>query len=1133
MYATDVYRSSKTNPYNTLDQIKGMSEFHHKIFVFNSILAVILIFTSCKEEGNETLMNELESSKTNIKFVNEVNDKEDFNILDYLYFYNGGGVAVGDINNDGLPDLYFAGNQSKNRLYINKGNLEFEEMTQEAGVGGSPSEWSTGVTVADVNGDGYLDIYVCQVNHLTKEGHNLLYINNGDTSFTEKSEEYNLDFKGTSTQAAFLDYDRDGDLDLYLMNHSVHSKESFDKASSRNVDVPNGDRLYRNDDGHFKDVTDEAGIHSSALGYGLGLAVSDVNKDGWPDVYVGNDFHEDDYLYINNGDGTFSERLQGMVGHTSRSSMGNDISDFNNDGYPDILSLDMLPEPIDIYRTSAGPDDEKVSRVKERYGYSPQYSRNTLQLNRGFGNDGHPLFSEIGLYSGIYATDWSWSSLFVDLNNDGWKDIFITNGILRRPNNLDYVNYVSQPEAQKTLSTADMEKQLEILDKMPSGESKNYIFKNDGDLSFSDKSSEWGIKEPGLSNGASYADFENDGDVDIAVNNINEKAKIYENTSDLKNDNYIKINLSSNEDNSTGIGAKVFLYSEGEVLYREQTPTRGFQSSVSHTLHFGLGTSDRIDSLLVVWPDGQFQRLKQVKANQELTLDKGEAGGSYSYANHNPKKTLFTEVTSRFNVEYSHRENNFADFQRQPLLPHKLSTQGPALAVGDVNGDGLDDMYVGGAHHQAGRLFVRQSDGDFLTSQRQTFSKDKRKEDVDATFFDADGDGDQDLYVVSGGGEFEKGEKPLQDRLYVNDGEGNFSRSMDALPEMRSNGCCVAPGDYDEDGDVDLFVGSRSIPGSYGKSPRSYLLENDGNGKLSDVTKKKAPKLRRAGMVTDVVWANVYSESEKELVIVGEWMPVTVFNKKDENFENVTDTLGLGKTNGFWKSVHADDLDGDGDTDLVAGNLGKNSIFRVKKNKPLNLFVNDFNNDGTSDPIIAEHRNGDLYTWARRNELLNQISSLRDKIPTYDEYSTMSLRDIFSNDKIQRSKKINIHTLESIYIKSREVKPVSILKLPKRSQLSPVQSIISGNFNEDGKKDLLIGENFFGSDNKQGRYDAGYGLVLTGNGTGKFDALSIEDSGFIVRGETRDIHMVRGNGLAPIVVVARNDAPLQFYEPRD
>lgn len=1094
-------------------------------------LVVSLFILSCNDTREKTLLTDVPNNRTNIDFANEVEDNSDFNILDYLYFYNGGGVSMGDINNDGLPDLYFSGNQVENKLYINKGDFRFEDATNKAGVGGRSEEWSSGVTMVDINGDGLLDIYVCQVNYLDKEGHNLLYINNGDTTFTEKSEKYNLDFEGMSTQAAFFDYDRDGDLDVYLMNHSVHAKESFQKSSYRNVDAPRvGDKLYENKNGYFDDVTSETGIYSSALGYGLGLAISDVNKDGWPDIYVGNDFHEDDYLYFNNGDGTFTEKLQQVAGHTSRSSMGNDIADFNNDGNSDIFSLDMLPPDVPTYRKSAGPDNEKVYRIKRRYGFSHQYSRNTLQLNRGGLDGSPPLYSEIGLYSDVHATDWSWAGLFVDLNNNSWKDLFVTNGILRRPNNLDYVNYISRPKVRKMLNNAPIEKQLRVLQRMPRSKSSNYIFRNNGDLTFSDRSKEWGVDNPGVSHGAAYGDLDDDGDIDLAINNTNEPATIYENTTDTtRSSNYISINLVGQEKNTSGLGSKVFVYSDEKTLYREQTPTRGFQSSVSHVLHFGLGDHQRVDSLLVIWPDGRYQRLRQVDANQELTLRQRAADGSYSYEDDSTEAPLFERAGSSLGIDFSHRENDFDDFQQQPLIPHKLSTQGPALAVADVNGDELDDFYFGGAHQQAGRLFLQQPNGGVISTSGETFRQDQAREDVDATFFDADGDGDRDLYVVSGGGEFADEDKRLQDRLYLNDGESGFTRSTELLPEMRSDGASVISSDYDEDGDIDLFVGTRSVPGSYGKSPTSHLLLNNGNGKFRTAARNKAPGLRELGMVTDAIWADVYGDDMLDLITVGEWMPVTVFGNENGTLENVTSEMGLGQTNGFWRSISAGDFDGDGDVDVIGGNQGKNSIFRATSEHPLELFVNDFNGDGESDPIIAEHRNGGLYTWARRDELLTQLPNLKRDIPTYEAYSEMTIDDIFSQKALRKSSHKKIFTLESTYFENTKGVEFKTHSLPAKSQFSPIQSIIPRDFTGDGVKDLLIGENFFGSDTKQGRYDAGYGLLLTGNEKGTFTSVPIEESGFMAKGEVRDMEIVRGHGSELHVLIARNDDPPLVY----
>lgn len=1094
----------------------------------------VLVVSGCKQSGQHeashlfTLMPE---SETNITFNNQIADRPKFNILDYLYFYDGGGVAVGDINNDGLPDILFTGNQVSNKLYLNKGNFVFKDITARADIKSTDDEWSTGVTMADVNGDGWLDIYISQVNHLSKKGHNLLYINNGDTTFTERAEEYGLDFEGLSTQAAFFDYDLDGDLDLYLLNHSIHTRDSFTEAWQRIVDAPrSGDKLYRNDGEHFTDVTRDAGIYSSNLGYGLGLAISDMNNDGWPDIYIGNDFHENDYLYFNNGDGTFSEELQRVIGHTSRSSMGNDIADFNNDGYMDILSLDMLPEDIETYRKSGGPDSEKLNRIKQDFGYAPQYARNTLQLNRGFDSEGYPLFSEIGVHAGVDATDWSWAGLFADLDNDGWKDLFVTNGIVRRPNDLDYIRYVSQPKIQRILNQETGERQLEVIEKMPSVEIPNYAYQNKGDLTFTDQAEAWGLATPAFSNGAAYADLDNDGDLDLVVNNINNPAFIYQNNSDtLQNGHYLKIKLEGEGQNTTGIGSKILIETNGKEFYQEQTPTRGFQSSVPHTLYFGLGDIPQADSLLVIWPDGRYQRLYDIATDQQLVLRQNEASGSYSYDSNKTGNTLFREVTSKFNIDYVHRENDFVDFERQPVMPHKLSTQGPALAVGDVNGDGLDDFYAGGAHDRQGQLFIQNNDGTFELSSGDTFKQDSNYEDVDAIFFDANGNGYPDLYIVSGGGEFAEENQSLQDRLYLNDGKGNFIRSLDSIPDIRTNGASVVPADYDNDGDLDLFVGSRSISWQYGKSPASYLLENDGTGTFKDVTREKAPDLLNIGMVTDAVWADFNSNERPDLILAGEWMPITVLINSEGILADSTHSLGLGKTNGWWNTLLADDFNEDGYIDLVAGNLGTNSIFQASETSPLELFVNDFDNNGTSDPLLVEYHDNKRYSVARRDELLKQVPGFRKRLPTYGSYAELTLEELIDKNKWEGSARKRAYTFRSAYIKNRGKEGFVKHDLPDEVQFSPVQAFLSDDFNNDGNLDILTGGNFFGGDTKQGRYDASYGNLLLGDGQGNFKVTPPAESGFVIRGEVRSIKTVDISGDSSLIMVARNNNTLQLF----
>lgn len=1103
------------------------------IYAQFTVVFVLLIISACNAttQDADALFSLLNEQETHLSFINWVEDEPDFNILEYLYFYDGGGVAIGDVNNDGLLDIFLTGNQVPNKLYLNRGRFRFEDISDKAAVGGSDNEWSTGVTMADVNGDGWLDIYVCQVNYKSKKGHNLLYINNQDSTFTEQAAAYGLDFEGLSTQAAFFDYDRDGDLDLYLLNHSVHTRESFVKSWRRIVDAPRvGDRLYRNDGGRFTNVTAEAGIYSSVLGYGLGLAISDINHDGWPDIYIGNDFHENDYLYFNNGDGTFSEALQRVIGHTSQSSMGNDIADFNNDGRVDIVSLDMLPAELATYRKSGGPDPDDLARIKRNFGYAPQYARNTLQVNRGVDREGFPLFSEIGLYAGIHATDWSWAALFVDLDNDGWKDLYVTNGIPRRPNDLDYIEYISQPTIQQVLNEGSSEEQREVTMRMPTLNISNYAFRNNGNETFTDRAEDWGLGTQGYSNGAAYGDLDNDGDVDLVVNNINRPAFIYRNNSEAAGGgHYLTVSLKGEGQNTTGIGTKILIHADGKLLYQEQMPTRGFQSSVPHTLYFGLGELEMLDSLLVIWPDGRFQRLSRVGVDQPLILRQSDAEGSYSYTKQEVEEGLFREVTSPFALDFRHREDDFVDYEAQPLIPHKLSTQGPALAVADVNGDGLDDFYIGGAHHQAGKLFIQLRGGGAISSSEDPFIQDRESEDVDAAFFDADGDGDVDLYVVSGGGRYAVGDPVLQDRLYLNDGEGQFSRSSEHLPGFYADGCCVAPADYDNDGDIDLFVGSRSIPGSYGRTPASYLLENDGTGVFTDVTQEKARTLLDVGMVTDAIWTNVTGSGDLDLVIAGEWMPITVLQNSGGTLKSVTDDIGLAASSGWWNSLLADDFDGDGDVDLVAGNLGTNSVFQASENAPLELFVDDFDYNATSDPMVAEYRNGRLFTWARRDELLEQVPGLAKKLSTYTLYSGLTVQDLFDSEKLQRADRKSVYTFKSIYFENIGADGFKKHDLPIEAQWSPVMSMLSGDFNEDGHKDILTVGNFFGADTKQGRYDADYGMLLIGDGKGSFELCPVDKSKFIVRGEAREVRFIRMRGDERAVIVARNnDAPQIF-----
>ncbi|MDQ6634483.1 MAG: VCBS repeat-containing protein, partial [Gemmatimonadota bacterium] len=790
-----------------------MSRCHSRASVVAAVaLLASVACTRASTPATPTLFELLSPEATGVAFANMLPEDTTFNILNYLYYYNGGGVAVGDVNGDGLPDLYLTSNLGPNRLYVNKGNYKFEDVTERAGVAGVGG-WTTGVSMADVNGDGKVDIYVSGVDYLTEHGHNTLYINNGDGTFTDRTKEYGLEFVGYSTQALFFDYDGDGDLDMYLLNNSTHTERQVGRQASRLVRNPRaGDKLFRNDGGHFLDVSEQAGIYGGVEGFGLGVVASDFNNDGCPDLYVANDFQENDFLYINNCDGTFTESIGKATGHTSRFSMGVDAADFNNDGRSDLISVDMLPQREEILKTSANAESFSLYNLKQKAGYHPQYARNALQLNRGNGR-----FSEIGYLAGVFATDWSWAPLFADLDNDGRKDLFITNGIFRRPNDLDYISYVSNDAVQASLAQGITQRTMSLMKQLPQVPLAKYAFHNNGNLTFTDMAAVWGLAQPGFSSGAAYVDLNNTGALDLVVNNVNAPASIYRNRArELTHNHFLTLRLHGAPGNTDGIGAKVVIKQGATTQMLEQMPVRGFQSSVDPRLHFGLGASARVDSLVVIWPDHKFQTLVNVAGDTILDLSQRNASGRYRFRTAAPASPPFTDVTAQLGIDFKHEENTFFDYDREPLMPHLLSTEGPALAVADVNGDGLDDVYVGGAKWQGGRLYLQQRDGRFRASAQPAIQADSLNEDVDAAFFDANGDGSPDLLVVSGGNEFAGKEEALRPRLYLNDGHGNFRRDKAALPEIFENGSCVIPGDFNGDGHVDLFLGSRVVSRQYG-----------------------------------------------------------------------------------------------------------------------------------------------------------------------------------------------------------------------------------------------------------------------------------------------------------------------------
>lgn len=1086
------------------------------------ILLILLLGFSCgpAEKESEHLFSLLSPSATHVDFINQLTENDQFNIIQYLYFNNGAGIAAGDINNDGLIDLYFTANQTPNKLYLNKGNLQFEDITDAAGVGGK-GDWKTGVTMADVNGDDLLDIYVCQVGkYKTLEGRNQLFINKGNLTFTEESHEYGIDFQGYSTQAAFFDYDRDGDLDMYLLNHSVHTSRSYGSVALRlEHDSLAGDRLYRNDEEGgrriFHDITRQAGIFSSQIGYGLGINICDISNDGFPDIYISNDFHENDYLYINNGNGTFSERLNEMIAHTSRSSMGNDVGDINNDGLLDIIVLDMMPDEENIRKQSGGEDDYELFNIKRKYGYNYQYVRNTLQLNLGGG-----MFSEIGLLAGVSATDWSWSPLFCDVDNDGWKDLFITNGIYRRANDLDYVRFLTR-DARLVLSPDEGGVPDKVLyEKMPLYPKINFIFKNNKDLTFTNKNASWGLNARSYSNGSTYADLDNDGDLDLVVNNINEKAFLYRNNASHLNNHFLSVALKGNGLNTRGTGARVSIYCGDQMQIAEQFTTRGFLSATSDVIHFGLGQSATIDSLRVRWPDLSEEIRRNIPVDQTITLKIEDAAKSSGKDKTGiTKKELFT-FSEIAGLKFKHEEDGYTDLNRERLVPHSLSEEGPPLAVADVNGDGRDDIFVGGARKQAAMIFMQQKNGTFMSHEVPEFVRESYTEDVDAAFFDADGDGDPDLYVVRGGNMISIGSPLLSDLLLINDGKGEFSKSR--LPDLSHNGSCVRPCDFDGDGDLDLFLGSGSVPGSYGSTPMQYLLENDGKGHFTDVTDSRSGDLKNIGMVTDAAWMDFDGDGDPDLVVTGEWMNISVFRNSNGNFTDATSAAGLGETSGWWNCITVADIDQDGDPDLLGGNLGSNSILKATVSEPVEMYLNDFDNNGTLDQVICSYQNSISYPVASLDELNAQMPYLGKKYPNYADFGGKTVKDIFQKKALQQSTIKKAVLLEScIFVNDGNGKFAKVT-LPASAQFSPVRDFLVRDFNKDGIMDIALVGNDYNVRPSYGRYDASYGWCLTGNKNGSYETLMPVESGFIVKGDARHITPVTIDGNLYILVAVNN-----------
>ena len=1087
--------------------------------------ALSLLASNCNHNpgAESALFKTVTSSISNVRFSNNLVETEDFNIIEYLYFYNGGGVALGDINNDGLLDIYISGNQTNNKLYLNKGNWQFEDITLKAGVE-SPGEWKTGVTMVDINGDGLLDIYQCRLgNYKGIKGENQLFINQGDLTFSEEAENYGLNFSGFSTQSAFLDFDLDGDLDMYLLNHSVHTEYRINEASKRHFDdALAGDRFFENVDNKFYSITKNAGIYSSQLGYGLGIGVSDVNNDGWPDIYISNDFSENDYLYLNNKNKGFTEVINPSVQHTSRFSMGNDLADYNNDGYIDIVSLDMLPEDEVVLKKSAGEDAYNTYKLKLSLGFGRQFSKNALQLNLGMDENNVPQFAEIAHLAGVAATDWSWASLLADFDNDGWKDLFISNGIQRRPNDMDYINFLASEEIVNNPDVSDKK----LYAQMPKGEVSNYFFKNNKDLTFKNVTKNWGISTNSISNGAAYGDLDNDGDLDLVINNINQEATLLNNqsrnTTLYAKNSFINIYFNGLKENTKGIGAKSLVYHDGKIEVQENYPSRGFQSSVQPFIQMGLGDIKEIDSLRIIWPGGKTRLWENVPVNQTLTINEKDLTDLYSYQAPNGILPYFSTPDD---LEFIHKENEFNDFDISYLIPHKYSNLGPNIAIADINGDQLDDIYITNAKNSSGGLFFQLKNGQLQKQNQAIFESFKESEETQCHFFDANKDGYKDLYIGMSGSEWPEGHKNLKDRLLINDGKGAFKDESFRIPPFFQHTGVVTSADFDKDGDEDLFIGNHFISKKYGVSPQSSLLINDGLGHFSSFSEKNGFNL--SGMITDAKWVDLDGDNWLDLVIVGEWMPIRIFKNEKGVLKEII-IKSLANTSGWWHTIEIVDLDHDGDNDVILGNQGENTRHTPSLEFPMYLYVNDFDKNGTFDPLIAYKNKGGIFPINSRDELTKQIPSLKKKFVKHEDFAGKTISQILGEEMLSKSRRLEVNLFSSIALENVGNFNFNIKKLPKEAQFTPIYAIQAMDINGDELQDIIIGGNNFDTAPYFGTYDAGKGLILLGKGDANFSSISAEKSGLNISGQIRDIKKFNLKEKLHLIIGLNDDKPLLY-----
>jgi hypothetical protein len=1100
-------------------------------------LLSILFFSTCKNDNptNEDIQpgtstkapgfTLLSPKQTNINFANTLDEGLNTNVLLYEYFYNGGGVATGDFNGDDLPDIYFTTNMGENKLYLNKGNLQFEDITKAAGTTGRPGPWKTGVAIVDINGDNRLDIYLCYSGAMPEPKRaNQLFINQGNNPdnipvFKEEAAKYGLDSKGFSNQSYFFDFDKDGDLDMLLLNHNPKSLPVLNEVSTAQMlakdDPFRGIRLFQQDKGFFKDITTKSGISGSSLSYGLGIGIADLNQDGWPDFYVSNDYTIPDYLYINNKNGTFSNQLKESVRYNSHFSMGNDIADLNNDGLQDIITLDMLPEDNQRQKSLMIPDNYSKFDLNVRSGFYYQYMRNMLQLNNGNGS-----FSEIGQLAGISNTDWSWAALAADYDNDGWKDLYITNGYHRDYTNLDFINYMNDFIAKK--GRLQREDVLEIINNMPASDVVNYMFANQN-LSFANKTKEWGMDHISNSNGAAYADLDKDGDLDLVVNNINQPAFVFQNESQKNTDNhFLQIKLQGEGLNTLGIGAQVTLFYNNEIQKSEQYTSRGYLSSVSPVLHFGLGKKKTVDSLIVAWPNGKQEKLININANQKIILQEKNAT---TLAQNTPKyKTVFTEIPTTIN--YQNNKQSTRDFDRQPLLISELSHQGPCMTKGDLNGDGLEDVFIGGGKGQSAVIYLQQKNKQFSLLKNTPFDVDLNSEDTDAAIFDANGDGHPDLYVTSGGyHNFTSSDPSLQDRLYLNDGRGDFTKSIDALPNIYESNATLAVHDFNADGHPDIFVGARVVPGRYPEIPSSALLINDGRGHFTNQIETLAPALRQYGMITDAQWVDINGDDQKDLIIVGEWLPVSIFISTKGKLENKTSDYFDKNYRGWWNTITVADFNKDQKPDLLLGNAGTNIQFQVAEKEPAELFYKDFDKNGSVDPLFCFYIQGSSYPYLTRDELVKQLPFLRSRFKTYQSYADAGIKDVFEKGELDDAGQLAINHLETSLFLSTSSEKFQLQALPVQAQYAPVNAIHVFDYNQDGNEDVLLAGNNSHTKLRLGSMEASYGVLLQGNGQGAFEYRSQALSGLNIKGDVKTILQ-----MDDLLFFGINQAPLVVYK---